>query len=269
MPFAPLRSCRQPGCPNRQSGSWCAAHVRTSPRNHRGVSRHARGHGAGYDRVRRELAGQPCALRLTGCTGVSTSADYTRPGDWDEPAPARLPALPACPGRPALGGALMPNPPVPTVVKQARGTARPDRANKDEPKPSVLIVGSRPPSWIKGLRRLRAWQDLSRAAPRPAPADRARQRGARPARRRLRRLPRGERPVHRDGVRALRPAGPLQGPVHRVDRARGRGPGRRSGAPAPRRRARSGRAVASARSSPCPTSPGAGTTRPGPRKAAS
>jgi hypothetical protein len=28
------------------------------------------------------MAGRPCALRLPGCTGVSTSADYTRPGDF-------------------------------------------------------------------------------------------------------------------------------------------------------------------------------------------
>jgi phage terminase small subunit len=55
----------------------------------------------------------------------------------------------------------MPNLPVPTSIKEARGTARRDRANPAEPKPPQLQVGSRPPSWIKGSRRRRAWLDLA------------------------------------------------------------------------------------------------------------
>ena len=69
MPLAPLRRCRRPGCLERQSGSWCARHRNLSARNHRGVPRQARGHGAAFDRAKRELAAnpQPCALGLEGC----------------------------------------------------------------------------------------------------------------------------------------------------------------------------------------------------------
>lgn len=55
----------------------------------------------------------------------------------------------------------MPNPPVPTSIKEARGTVRRDRANPAEPKPAELQLGSRPPAWIQGPRRRRAWSDLS------------------------------------------------------------------------------------------------------------
>lgn len=55
----------------------------------------------------------------------------------------------------------MPNYPAPTAIKEARGTARRDRANPAEPKPAELQLGSRPPTWIQGPRRRRAWTDLS------------------------------------------------------------------------------------------------------------
>lgn len=73
------RVCAVPGCPEFRP---CPRHERTSARNHHGVPRQARGHGADFERRRRELLGGPCALRLTGCTGVAESADYSRPGDW-------------------------------------------------------------------------------------------------------------------------------------------------------------------------------------------
>lgn len=93
MPRA-LRVCSTPGCPNLLP---CAVHrPRSDPRsarNHFGVPRQLRGHGAAYDGRRRELAGDPCALRISAsCTGVATSADYTVPGDWtSELQPACLP----------------------------------------------------------------------------------------------------------------------------------------------------------------------------------
>lgn len=87
MTRAPVLRCSRPRCPEtRAPGStFCPGHDRTSARNHGGVPRQLRGHGAEYERARRELAGEPCALRLPGCTGISTSADYTRPGDWTSP----------------------------------------------------------------------------------------------------------------------------------------------------------------------------------------
>lgn len=58
-----------------------------STRNHRGVPRQARGHGAEYDRQVRAFReeGRECELRLPGCTGTATSGDYTVPGDWSSP----------------------------------------------------------------------------------------------------------------------------------------------------------------------------------------
>jgi hypothetical protein len=89
MPTAPLQRCvARVGagrCPNRQAASRCPAHEAVAPRNHFGIRRQARGHGAPYDRARAALTGQLCALRLAGCTSFSTSADYTRPGDWTSP----------------------------------------------------------------------------------------------------------------------------------------------------------------------------------------
>lgn len=54
----------------------------------------------------------------------------------------------------------MSNLPKPTALKMLQGTDRKDRANPAEPQPSVLVPGTRPPSWLKGQRRRRAWVDL-------------------------------------------------------------------------------------------------------------
>lgn len=51
--------------------------------------------------------------------------------------------------------------PTPTELKLVRGTQRADRANAAEPKPAVLEVGTKPPSWLKGPRRRRAWAELA------------------------------------------------------------------------------------------------------------
>ena len=50
--------------------------------------------------------------------------------------------------------------PLPTALKMIRGTARPDRVNAAEPMPAQLVPGTRPPSWLRGARRQRAWRDL-------------------------------------------------------------------------------------------------------------
>jgi hypothetical protein len=97
--------CSEPGCPELVERGACRKHdVRSSPRssrNHRGVPRQARGHGAEYDRDARRFRGKPCELRLEGCTGVATGGDYTRPGDWTSP---RRPACGHC--QSAQGGRL-------------------------------------------------------------------------------------------------------------------------------------------------------------------
>lgn len=95
MPTSPLTVCAQPGCPIRVPRGYCATHARTSPRNHRGVPRQQREHGTAYDRLAREMRGQPCSLRFTGCTGYATGADLIVPrsqGGRAEPSNAR----PAC-----------------------------------------------------------------------------------------------------------------------------------------------------------------------------
>lgn len=51
--------------------------------------------------------------------------------------------------------------PLPTLTRELRGTARADRANAAEPKPPSLEVGAKAPAWLKGVRRRRAWADLS------------------------------------------------------------------------------------------------------------
>lgn len=82
MPWAPLRRCLEPDCHERQNGSRCARHARTSSRNHRGVSRQARGLGAEHDRLRPlvlERDGYRCRLRLPGCTLTATTADHVVP----------------------------------------------------------------------------------------------------------------------------------------------------------------------------------------------
>ena len=52
------------------------------------------------------------------------------------------------------------NRPKPTVLKQITGTRRRDRDNPAEPQPPVLLPGTRPPSWLRGARRRRAWVEL-------------------------------------------------------------------------------------------------------------
>jgi phage terminase small subunit len=102
-----------------------------------------------------------CAADLGAVHGSGDVGGLHAPRRLDEPAAAGLRALPERPGRRDREVALMPNPPVPTVLKEARGTARRDRGNPAEPAPAILMVGSRPPSWLKGPRRVRAWEDLS------------------------------------------------------------------------------------------------------------
>jgi len=74
MPWAPLRTCIEPGCKGRQSALRCTRHDR---RNHGGVSRQARGYDRAYERERALLLGRPCALRLAGCTGTAKTAQHT------------------------------------------------------------------------------------------------------------------------------------------------------------------------------------------------
>lgn len=74
-----MRVCVEPGCATLTSATRCPAHARVSARNHRGVVRGRREHGAAYDALAREYAGQPCAMRLPGCTGIATGADLIVP----------------------------------------------------------------------------------------------------------------------------------------------------------------------------------------------
>jgi 5-methylcytosine-specific restriction enzyme A len=80
-----LRTCSQPGCPELVERGACSRHDLTSDprssRNHRGVRRQDRGHGAEYDRYARAVvaAGESCRLRLPGCTGRATGGDYIVP----------------------------------------------------------------------------------------------------------------------------------------------------------------------------------------------
>lgn len=80
MPTLPVARCSV--CHRRPSVSrgLCGACAATSSRNHRGIPRRARGHGADYDQLAREFRGQPCALRLDDrCTGYATGADLIVP----------------------------------------------------------------------------------------------------------------------------------------------------------------------------------------------
>lgn len=83
MPISAGRVCSTSGCPNLADGRFCTscdpAKDPRSARNHRGVSRQARCHGAAYDALVRELRGQPCGLRYAGCTGEATGADLVVP----------------------------------------------------------------------------------------------------------------------------------------------------------------------------------------------
>ena len=81
MPRAPVRRCSVCRAAPAVERGRCATCAATSSRNHRGVPRQARGHGADYERARRALLAEApaCALRLPGCTGWATSADYRIP----------------------------------------------------------------------------------------------------------------------------------------------------------------------------------------------
>jgi hypothetical protein len=76
------RVCNTPGCPNLTQGRLCRSCDRRSARNHGGMPRQAREHGAGYDRLAHELRGQPCALALPGCKRIATGADLIVPRAW-------------------------------------------------------------------------------------------------------------------------------------------------------------------------------------------
>jgi P27 family predicted phage terminase small subunit len=52
------------------------------------------------------------------------------------------------------------NPPKPTPLKRLEGTWRPDRANPAEPEPPKLLVGSRPPRWLRDKLARRYWREL-------------------------------------------------------------------------------------------------------------
>lgn len=97
MPYGHL--CPFPGCPAQVERGYCRLHDTSrdprSARNHRGVRRQARGHGAPYDALVREFAGEPCELALPGCTGVSTGADLIVPFSQGG-ATVRENARPAC-----------------------------------------------------------------------------------------------------------------------------------------------------------------------------
>ena len=71
--------CYTPGCPNLTEGRYCRSCARGSARNHYGKPRQARGHGAEYDRLARQMRGQPCALLFPGCTGTASGADLIVP----------------------------------------------------------------------------------------------------------------------------------------------------------------------------------------------
>lgn len=49
---------------------------------------------------------------------------------------------------------------LPANVHELRGTARPDRVNPNAPVPATLEVGSKPPTWLKDVRRKRSWKGL-------------------------------------------------------------------------------------------------------------
>ena len=80
MPWSPLRTCAIAGCTSRQDAVRCARHERTSTRNHDGRSAASRGYDAAYRHARAEFLGQPCAMRLAGCTGIATTAQHTDAG---------------------------------------------------------------------------------------------------------------------------------------------------------------------------------------------
>ena len=95
MPTAPLAVCATPGCPARVDRGYCPTHARTSTRNHRGVPRQARGHGADYDRARAILLeGNPrCAWN---CGRRATTADYSIPWSRGGTLDSLVPACGTC-----------------------------------------------------------------------------------------------------------------------------------------------------------------------------
>ncbi len=72
MPWAPMRRCRQPGCPHRQAASRCAEHR----------SRQARGYDADWERLRLAILRRDqwrCRIDGPGCTRLATSVDHIVP----------------------------------------------------------------------------------------------------------------------------------------------------------------------------------------------
>ena len=77
MPVAPRPPCPAPRCPHRQP---CPLHPRR-PYGTR-TSRQARGYGAAWERLRREVlaqAGRVCQLAGPGCTHHATQVDHVVP----------------------------------------------------------------------------------------------------------------------------------------------------------------------------------------------
>jgi P27 family predicted phage terminase small subunit len=54
----------------------------------------------------------------------------------------------------------MARPPKPTALKRIEGTARPDRANPEEPTPPAIEVGTEPPTWLRDRRARAYWREL-------------------------------------------------------------------------------------------------------------
>jgi 5-methylcytosine-specific restriction protein A len=83
MPWSPRQPCTFPGCAERQLGSRCALHRRSQwSRNHRGVSRQARGLGGDWPRTRRRILerdGYTCQMRGPRCRVVATTVNHRIP----------------------------------------------------------------------------------------------------------------------------------------------------------------------------------------------
>jgi hypothetical protein len=72
----PCLACGKPSRTSRHPTPECdPSRSPTSTRNHRGIPRQERGHGAEYERRRAELLGQPCHW----CGKPADSADYLVP----------------------------------------------------------------------------------------------------------------------------------------------------------------------------------------------
>lgn len=83
-------------CLELTTGTRCGRHetLRQQRRDAERGSPSARGHGYEYQRARKQLIGQPCALRLPGCTGTADTADYVIP--WSEGGTINDGLQPAC-----------------------------------------------------------------------------------------------------------------------------------------------------------------------------